>query len=163
MRCPDGALLAAWVDDELDERSARTLGAHLAGCAACSELVRSDRQVKRVTAGLSVRPAPAPDDELVRSLLQLPAAEQRRQRADRCAVGVGPTPRSTGVAVGVGVGAALVAVAWLVPAGASTQPPPGGGSSPTLPATAPQSAPPVGTLTATVSPVTLARWSRGRD
>ncbi|CAN5900605.1 hypothetical protein BH20ACT6_BH20ACT6_01660 [soil metagenome] len=155
MRCPDGAVLAAWVDAELDEPAADAVAGHLEDCTDCVGIVRAHHQVKRVTTGLCTLPEPAPRDALMHSLLQLPTAEQRRLRTVRCSSGTAANSRIAGAAVGVGVGAGLVAAAWLGPIGTASQPAPGGAPPPT----AGSAVTPAGLPSTPPGPVTPARWS----
>lgn len=149
MRCPEGVLLVAWVDDEVDPRTADRLDAHVDGCDRCLRLVRGHRQVKRRTSGLSAQPEPVPNADLVASLLTLPAVEHTRAGRVRRAHGTPGRSRLSGRAVSAGVGAGLVALAWFAPltAGTSTSTPPGTNPvevpSPTAPVSvaAPPSAP----------------------
>ncbi len=160
MRCPDGTQLAAWVDDELADVETGTVARHLDGCAGCRGAVRAQRQVKQATTGLSAYPEPAPRDDLFSSLLQLPAAEHRRQRADRCATGATPDSRARVAVLGAGVGAGLLAVAWLVPVGPPASP--GPGAAPLTPR-APVTAPPAGVPATPAATVSVAHWSTTRD
>ncbi len=127
MRCPEGVLLVAWVDDEVDPPTADRLDAHVDGCDRCLRLVRGHRLVKRRTSGLSTQPEPVPNADLVASLLTLPAVEHTRAGRVRRAHGTPGASRLSARAVGAGVGAGLVALAWFAPltSGSSVSTPPG--------------------------------------
>lgn len=159
MRCPDGAMLAAWVDAELDGSTVGVVAHHLDDCSDCCRIVQAHRQVKRATTGLSTLGAPAPRDALLDSLLKVPAAEQQRLRTARCASGKPAGSRVAGAAVGAGVGAGLVAVAWLAPIGTAAPASPSGGA--VQPAST--SVTPAGLPVAPTTQVTLARWSPDSD
>ncbi|MBA2509730.1 MAG: hypothetical protein H0V32_13710 [Nocardioidaceae bacterium] len=159
MRCPDGAVLAAWVDAELDGSTVGAVADHLVDCSGCCRTVQAHRQVKRATTGLSTLGAPEPGDALLDSLLQVPAAEQQRLRTARCASGTPGGSRVAGAAVGLGVGAGLVAVAWLAPIGTAAPESSGGGAL----QPAPVSVVPTGLPVTPTAQVTLARWSPEHD
>lgn len=126
MRCPDGSLLAAWVDDEVQPATGSAVDAHLQGCGRCAGLVRRERHVRRRTRALSAGPEPTPDEALLRTLLGVPSAEHSRAAAQRRARGTGPSSRLTGRSVGVGLGAGLAAVALLAPFPGAAGPGPAG-------------------------------------
>lgn len=158
MRCLDGATLAAWIDDELSVDAARAVHAHVDGCDRCEALVRGHRQVKRFTAVLSAGPEPAPREDLLCTLLSLPALEHSRDRAARTAAGTTGTSRLTGAALAAGVGAGLVAVAWFAPVSTPAPTAPGASVQPV-----PTAGPPAGTTGVPTAPVSFVRSEGLRD
>lgn len=163
-RCPDGVLLAAWVDGEAEG----DVSTHLDECARCLRVVQGHRQVKRRTASLSAGPDPAPGHDLLACLLTVPTAEHARARATRAAAGTGGWSRPAGVAIGALAGAGLVAATWMAPLGGVAGA--GGSGAPTRtpvtvpaagPATSPANSP--ATSPAAAVNVSLVRWARAQD
>jgi len=134
VRCPDGEVLAAWVDDEVAGPDAAAVALHIARCARCQRAEIAQRQVKRRTSRLASQPdGPAPDAALMTMLLTLPQTEHdravRRAHKTRCGqVADGPSRLRLAV---VGAGALVwlaAAVTWSAPTTTSPAPasPPAG-------------------------------------
>jgi len=127
VRCPDGAVLAAWVDDEVAGLPAAAVADHVAGCARCARAARAERQVKLRTLSLRTEvSATHPDPALLSVLMTVPQAEHDRalRRAHRASCGNGPHGAGGGrlrmAAMGAGAAVWLLAAVWSSPPGTSS-------------------------------------------
>jgi predicted anti-sigma-YlaC factor YlaD len=99
--CPGESAYLRLIAGELDEPAARRLREHLAGCAACRELLAQDQDVWNALGDSDATPqATLPDRDLTHVILEAAAAAQSGARTSRLRL-------AAAILVAIGAGVAI--------------------------------------------------------